>query len=89
MEKHFGVNGVALDWFQSYLDRQTYVFHVGVGTSVFMRIKYGVSQGSVIGPVEFICYTEDIEEVLSGFQVGHHLYADDAQLLKRTTLQNI
>ena len=54
-----------------------------------MRIKYGVPQGSVVGLVEFICYTEDIEEVLSGFQVGHHLYADDAQLLTKTTLRNI
>ena len=39
-EKRFCVDGIALGWFQSYLDQRTQVFHVGVGTSASMRIKY-------------------------------------------------
>ena len=52
-------------------------------------LKYGVPQGSVAGPVNFTCYTEDVEVVISDFQVRHHLYADDMQLLAKTLPQHL
>ena len=45
-----------------------------------MRLTCSVPQGSVIGPVKFIAYTEDIVETVDAFRVSHHLYADDTQL---------
>jgi hypothetical protein len=35
-----------------------------------------VPQGSVLGPKEFIAYTEELAEIIGGCQLGHHLYAD-------------
>ena len=35
------------------------------------------------------CYTEDLQKVVTSFEIGYHLYADDSQLLDKTTLQNL
>ena len=89
MEKQFAVHDTALRWFNSYLEQRTQFYCVGTEISTSIQIKYGVPQGSVAGPVEFICYTEELEETISLFSVRHHFYADDAQLLARTTLRTI
>jgi hypothetical protein len=36
-----------------------------------------------LGPKEFIAYTEELAELVDGCQLGHHLYADDSQLVKK------
>ena len=46
-------------------------------------------QGSVLGPKEFIAYTEELTELIDGYQLGHHLYADDTQLVKSTRIIDI
>jgi len=37
-------------------------------------------QGSVLGPLEFISYTEEVAEVFSRHAVSYHMFADDKQL---------
>ena len=37
-------------------------------------------QGSVLGHIEFIAYTEDVTELIAVHDVNHHLFADDTQL---------
>ena len=51
-----------------------------------------VPQGSVLGPKEFVVYTEDIVETVDKFAVNHHLYADDSSsspTYARKQLRNI
>ena len=48
--EHYGVRGIALDWFTSYLsDRKKYASVNGY-TSDYLNISCGVPQGSVLGP---------------------------------------
>jgi Reverse transcriptase (RNA-dependent DNA polymerase) len=84
MIQWFGVDGPALAWFGSYLADRTQVFHYNTLPSGPHTVNCSVPQRSVLGPQEFIAYTEELTEVIDGYQLGHHLYADDIQLVKTT-----
>ena len=77
--EHYGIRGVTLKWMESYLnDRKQYVSVNGSCSSVH-NIKFGVPQGSILGPLLFIVYINDIPEI-SRF-AKFILYADDANII--------
>jgi len=76
--EHYGVRGVALDWFRNYLSGRTqYVSFRGAKSATY-DVNCGVPQGSVLGPLLFIIYTNDLPSVLEFCQCI--LFADDTTL---------
>jgi hypothetical protein len=76
--EYYGIRGIALDWFNSYLkSRQQYVFFNGVSSSL-KPINCGVPQGSILGPMLFILYINDIVNCSNIWKFI--LFADDTNL---------
>jgi hypothetical protein len=72
---YYGIRGKALEWFKSYLNqRRQYVCYKDVHSSV-QNVEYGVPQGSVLGPLLFILYSNDIPNSLQHSKAI--LFADD------------
>jgi Reverse transcriptase (RNA-dependent DNA polymerase)/Endonuclease/Exonuclease/phosphatase family len=75
---HYGIRGVVLDWFTSYLtDRHQYVVYNNV-CSNSQLIKWGIPQGSILGPLLFILYVNDIKNCSKILNLL--LFADDTNL---------
>ena len=80
LEKRFGFKGKVLEWFSSYLSDRTQFVKVEGQTSNCYDLKYGVPQGSVLGPMLFVLYTSSLADIIRQHGIDFHLYADDTQL---------
>ena len=78
----FGCTGVVLSWFRSYLSDRTQSVVVSGAQSAPSLLKYGVPQGSVLGPILFTMYTQQLSLVIKPFLLSYHFFADDTQLHK-------
>ena len=76
---HYGIRGVINDWFSSYLSDRTQTTQIGSDISSKDKILFGVPQSSVLGPLLFLIYINDIYQ--ASHKLNFYLFADDTNLL--------
>jgi len=73
--KFYGIEGVPLQWFKDYLLNRSQITSLNGTLSRKEFIKTGVPQGSILGPLLFILYVNDLPGCLMSSKVN--MYADD------------
>ena len=76
-----GIRGPLLAWFQSYLNNRSQIVSIESDHSEPVIMKFGVPQGSVLGPTLFLIYINDIINSTSEFKFT--LFADDTCLFMK------
>ena len=75
----YGFRGIINVWFRSYLQDRTQITVIDQRSSNKSVVTYGVPQGSVLGPLLFLLYVNDIYS--SSNKLNFYLFADDTNIL--------
>lgn len=85
--KSYGLDGLALDLIHSYLSNRKQRVQIGDTLSDYKIIKSGVPQGSILGPILFVVFINDISNLkLNG---SLNLYADDTAIFNKDRNQEL
>ena len=76
---HYGIRGLPNKWFQSFLSGRSQYTSIKDKSSNKLPITYGVPQESVLDPLLFIFYINDLNKAIIHSYVHH--FADDTNLL--------
>ena len=76
---HYGIRGLALNWFRSYLNDRSQRVRINNTYSDYKSLTHGIPQGSILGPLLFIIYINDLPNIQK--IVKFILYADDANII--------
>ena len=76
--RHAGIGGMVLNWCKNYLSNRFQCTYANGVKSSTLPITCGVPQGSVLGPLFFLVYVNDVKNAVTN--CGVKLYADDTVL---------
>ena len=76
---NLGVRGIELKWFENYLANRKQFVQLNGKTSTLLSILIGVPQGSILGPLLFLIYINDLPLCN---RLNNSLFADDTMLLE-------
>ena len=77
--EYYGVRGISNKWFASYLSNRKQFVSINGYKSNLADAKCGVPQGSILGPLLFLIYINDLHAAIKYSEVHH--FADDTNLL--------
>ena len=75
---HYGIRGIVLEWFNDYLANRTQYVSINNTNSIILPIQCDVPQGSVLGPLLFILFINDI--INTSPITKFIMFADDTNL---------
>ena len=74
---HYGIRGTSLSWFKSYLNKRKQYVSINGIDSELKDLTCGVPQGSVLGPILFLLYINDLPNIS---KLHFFLFADDTNI---------
>ena len=80
LRNYFGITGNPLKWLTSYLTNRSSEVVIDNAHSLKTSNNFGVLQGSVLRPLLFILYINELTDVGYEFNLKMHLYVDDTRL---------
>ena len=78
--QQYGISGKRHDWFRSYLQGRKQQVTVLGATSQELPVTSGVPQGSLLGPILFLLFVDDLPNTVKTSRVA--CYADDTKIFK-------